>query len=307
MIKESIISQRYKTIEDLTGVALGEETPISDTQEDQVEQKVLKDTKGPKILIFDIETAPTDAYIWSLWRDVTSTDFIKSDWYTMSWSAKWLHETDKVTKSLPDYAGYNENPKDDKALLEDLWVLLDDCDIVIAHNGKKFDRRKVNARFVINGMKPPSPYKVIDTLLEARKNFMFTSNKLGDLGVYLGVGTKEATGGFSLWKRCIAKDPEAWQTMVDYNTRDITLLEDVYLKLLPYMTSHPNIGVYQTAEVASCSKCGSTKLSEYGTASTSVSCFKQYKCECCGAFSRGRTNLLTKDKRASLLTSVSGQ
>ena len=294
----SIIRSRSRD----TSTTVGEETPAAATK-----KQILPETKGPKVLIFDIETSPIDAYIWGLWNDVRSTDFISSEWYCLSWSAKWLNEPEAITKSLPDYEGYSTDPKNDKALLEDLWDLLDTCEVVIAHNGKKFDRRKVNARFIINGMPPPSPYKVIDTLLEARKNFMFTSNKLGDLGIYLGVGTKEATGGFDLWKRCIAQDPEAWQIMRDYNTRDITLLEDVYLALLPYMTSHPNVGVYQSANEPACSKCGSHDLVEHGSASTSVSRFIQYKCNACGGFSRGRKNILSKEKRDSLLTSIAGQ
>ncbi len=300
------LDRRYKLIERLTGrtpTLVGEKTPTAP----EPELTTLPKPSGPKVLIFDIETAPIEAYVWGLWNDVRSTDFIASDWYTMSWSAKWLGEDETFTRSLPDYIGYSADQSDDKALLQDLWELLDSCEVVVAHNGKKFDRRKVNARFLINNMPPPSPYKVVDTLLEARKNFMFTSNKLGDLGVYLGLGTKEATGGFDLWKRCIAKDPEAWQTMRDYNTRDITLLEDVYLALLPYMTSHPNVGVYQAESEPTCSKCGSLDVVESGTATTSVSCFMQYKCTACGGFSRGRKNLLSKSKRDSLLTSVAGQ
>jgi predicted RNA-binding Zn-ribbon protein involved in translation (DUF1610 family) len=165
----------------------------------------------------------------------------------------------------------------------------------------------VNARFAIHGITPPSPYKVIDTLLEARRNFMFTSNSLGDLGQYLDLGKKGDTGGFDLWKSCMAGDIDAWDTMKKYNEQDVVLLEKVYLRLLPFMTSHPNIGVYKEEDVHVCSKCGSQDLEESGESRTSVSVFTQYKCNSCGAYSRGRTNSLDKEKRKKLLTSIAGQ
>lgn len=56
------------------------------------EKVTTSETKdGAKILFFDIENAPSEAYIWSLWKDVNSTAFIKDDWYIMSWSAKWFN------------------------------------------------------------------------------------------------------------------------------------------------------------------------------------------------------------------------
>jgi len=303
MTKEKL-QKRHAYIRSLTGQVEEETSAVHPDRPDTLPQ-----TDGPKILVFDIETAPIDAWIWSLWNEVRTTDFISSEWYALSWSAKWLGETETITRTLIDYEGYKEDPKDDKDLMKDLWYLLDECDLAIAHNGKKFDRRKVNARFIMNGFPPPSPYKVVDTLLEARKNFMFTSNRLGDLGVYLGVGTKEETGGFELWKRCISGDLEAWSTMRRYNERDITLLEDVYIALRPYMTSHPNIGVYQSECQKACAKCGShdIELVEGKTTPTSVSQFQMYKCNNCGAFSRGRKNVLSKEKRDELLTGISGQ
>lgn len=309
---EETLKRRYKLLEMLGAEYAAKVEGVSPGTMERsaiLHEKITtsKTKDGAKILFFDIENAPSEAYIWSLWKDVNSTAFIKDDWYIMSWSAKWLGEEEITTKTLTDFALYKEDPKNDKALLEELWSLLDECDILVAHNCKQFDRRKVNARFAIHDMLPPSPYKVVDTLLEARKNFMFTSNKLGDLGVYLGLGPKEDTGGFQLWKDCMAGDMEAWEKMRGYNRQDVVLLEQVYLRLLPYMTSHPNMGVYQEQEIPTCSKCGSSDLVEQGTTNTNVSCFKQYKCNSCGAFSRSRKTILSKGKRVNLLSAIAGQ
>ena len=67
--------------------------------------------------------------------------------------------------------------RDDKPLLKGIRDLLDEADIVIAQNGKSFDVRKVNARLIQHGFQPPSPYRVVDTMLVAKKYFAFTSRR----------------------------------------------------------------------------------------------------------------------------------
>jgi len=268
-------------------------------------QHFLNGKSDAKVLLLDIENAPSLAYIWSLWKEPGSFKFVDQDWYIMSWAAKWLGGDEVVVRALPDYKGYKKNPTDDKRLLEDLWGYLDAADVIIAHNGKRFDVRKINARFVSNGMTPPSPYKVIDTLLEARANFKFTANDLDSLGKILGVGRKVDTGGFDLWKSCMAGDLEAWEKMKTYNAQDVQLLEDVYLALRPYMKYHPNFGIYAEDEVPMCPYCGSSSVRASGSTSTDVSKFRKYVCQDCGAWSRGRENLIGKDKRKSLITKIS--
>lgn len=251
----------------------------------------------PKILIMDIENSPNSAYIWGLFQEVTSADFINNPWYMLCWGAKWLDNKKVMADSLIDYPKeYKKNPENDKLILKSLWKLLDEADIVVGHNMKGFDVRKSNARFIMNGMTPPSPYKVVDTLLVARRNFMFTSNKLGDLGKYLGLGEKIDTGGFELWKQCMGGSKRAWRKMIKYCKQDIVLTEKVYKKLLPYIENHPNLGVYSGAESDECCpKCGSSRVVKQGFAYTNVYKYQQYSCKDCGGWHRGRKSI-KKDK-----------
>lgn len=246
----------------------------------------------PKILIMDIENTPNTAYIWGLFQEITSADFIDNPWTMMCWGAKWLHEKNIMSSALVDFPKeYKKNKENDKLILQKLWKLLDEADIVVGHNMKGFDTRKANARFIMNGMTPPSPYKVVDTLLVARHTFFFTSNKLADLGKYLGLGTKIDTGGFQLWKACMNGNLKAWQKMVNYCRQDIILTEKVYLKLLPYIDSHPNVGVYADDETARCPKCGGNHIEKRGFSFTNVGKYQRFNCKDCGGWSRGRKNL----------------
>lgn len=260
----------------------------------------------PRILMFDLETAPIQAYVWGLYQELRTTKMVEKDWYVLSWAAKWYGEDEVFAKCLPDYNNFKKDMEDDAALMGDLWDLMDQADFVVAHNAKKFDVRKMNARFILNGMAPPSPFKTIDTLYEARRSFMFTSNRLGDLCDFLGVKHMKADpGGFETWRGCMRGDPECWERMLEYNKDDVLALEDIYVRLLPYMKQHPSMAPFAGMDHSVCPKCGSDKMKANGKfVCTGVSKFPVYRCGSCGSYARGRTNVLPKENRKALLVNI---
>lgn len=242
----------------------------------------------PKILVFDIETAPNLVYTWGIWEQ--NVIKVVRPWYILCYSAKWLGEKSSVY-ALPDFKEYKKDPESDKEVCQKLRDLLDEADVVIAHNGDKFDVRKSNARFIKHGIQPPSPYKTIDTLKVARKYFNFDSNKLNDLGEYLGVGKKVETGGFELWDKCMKGDKKAWSLMKKYNKQDVDLLEKIYFKLRPWMATHPNMALFNEEEQVSCKKCGSFNHQKRGPVSSNSLWYQQYYCNDCGGWFRGDNSL----------------
>ena len=246
----------------------------------------------PEILCFDLETAPNRAIIWQLWQEVNSMDFVTDDWYVLCWSAKWLG-SDRIMS-----AGIYGRGESDKKVMQQLWDLLDEADIIVAHNAIGYDCKKTNTRFIANNIPPPSPSVVIDTLRVARSKFLFTSNKLGDLVRFLGLGEKLPTGGVDLWKRCMKGEQKAWQMMIKYNKQDVRLLEKIYLKLRPFMSNHPNLGVY-TGDTT-CPKCGSKKMQKRGYAMTSGGKYQRLQCQDCGGWSAERKTVLKNNTLKSL-------
>lgn len=244
-----------------------------------------KETKTPRILIYDIETSPNLGYYFELYKE-GNIICNQKDWYILSFAYKWLGESKTNVVSLPDFSLYKKNKEDDRMLVASLWNLFDEADIVIAHNGNQFDQKKASARFIYHGFTPPSPYKQIDTKLEAKRYFKFDSNKLNDLGKYLGLGEKLQTGGFELWKNCMLGDKKAWKKMCDYNKQDVILLEQVYEKLKPWMRTHPNVSIG-----VECPKCKSTKIQWRGTAKTSTKIYARFQCQDCGGWGRSTTKL----------------
>lgn len=263
---------------------------------------------GPKVLLFDVETAPILAYVWGIWDQTVGLNQIKSDWHLLSWSAKWLKD-----KNGNVYGPHNDimymdqrsaaNIEDDKRILKGIWKLLDEADVVITQNGKSFDVKKLNARFVMNGMKPPSSFKHIDTRQIAKKHFGFTSNKLEYMTDKLNKKYKKQKhkrfSGFELWVECIAGNNEAWEEMKTYNIYDVLSLEELYNTLIPWDNTI-NFNLYRDSAELICI-CGSTRIVQNGHSYTSVGKFKRYKCGDCGAeVGRDRTNLLSKQKRKSI-------
>lgn len=252
----------------------------------------------PKVLFADIETAPIVGYVWGLWDQTVGLNQIKSDWHLLSYAAKWLGDS---TVHYRDQRKARDI-EDDKGPLKEVWNLLDEADIVVWQNGRQFDHKKLNARFILNGMNPPSPYKQIDTLQLARKHFGFTSNKLEYLSNKLNTKYKKLTHhkypGFEMWKECLSGNLDAWREMERYNRHDVLALEELYTKLIPWDQS-VNFSLYREDGKQVCT-CGSTAFQKRGYAYLSGGKYQRYQCQKCGAWTRGATNLLGKEHRAAL-------
>lgn len=238
--------------------------------------------KKAVVVYLDIETAPTLGWTWGLWeQNVIDT---KKPWYILSFAYKF--EGEKVqSKGLIDYPGFKKDMEDDSALVKELWDVFDKADIVVAHNGDRFDILRANARFVGLGLNPPSPYKSVDTCKIARRYFKFDSNKLDNLGHYLGLGRKLPNTGFDLWKRCMTGDPQAWKEMIRYNERDVILLEKVYLKLRSWAKTHPSV---TQGNGDACPKCNSTHLQKRGFSYTATRKRQRLQCADCGGWLSGQ-------------------
>jgi hypothetical protein len=247
-------------------------------------KKSLIDTGGLKVLLFDLETAPNLAYVWEKYEQNVIS--FKKERYILSFAYMWLSDQKTIVKALPDYDLYKKKPQDDFCLVAELWRLFDEADVIVAHNGNSFDIRMSNAAFIRHGMKPPEPYKTVDTLLVARNKFRFNSNKLDDLGELLKIGRKVKTGGFDLWLGCLMGENKSWGLMKKYNKQDVELLKEVYLKLRPWMTNHPNMNLLHGTN--RCPTCQSNKIHSRGFGYTKTTKYNRYQCQTCGGWFRGK-------------------
>lgn len=256
----------------------------------------------PKVLLFDIETSPLQAFIFqkSVWKANVGSDQVISEWFMLCYSAKWLFDDKVISERLTGKEARDEN---DGRIVKGLWKLLDEADIVIAHNGDSFDVPNMNTRFIVHGLPPTSPYQTIDTMLVARKQFGFTHNSLNGLAKIFGFAPKLETD-FDLWKRCVAGDDEALAYMQKYNMGDVEILEEVYMKLRPWIRSHPNLGLYVETDGAICPNCGSEDIEWTDKFYyTQAGKYATFRCKC-GSFGRSRFTALSKSARKSLVVGL---
>ena len=252
---------------------------------------------GPKILVMDIETFPIEAYVWGIWQQNIGLNQIKQDWTVLSWAAKWVG-TNEVFYMDQRNA---ENIRDDKELIKEMWELLDEADIVVGQNSKAFDIKKLNARFLAHGMKPPSSFKQVDTKILAKRHFGFTSNKLEYMTETFCLSKKthhKQYPGFELWKACLNGDIKAFKECEKYNIDDVLSTEELYTKLIPWDSSFSN-SVYSNGDSHICS-CGCDSFRNAGYYYTQVGKYKKYCCKSCGSEYRDAENLLDKSKRKSI-------
>lgn len=257
----------------------------------------------PKVLVFDIETSPLQAYVWqqNVWKaNIPETNVI-SEWFMLTWSAKWLYDDTVMSDRLTGTEALNE---DDHRIVKGLWELLDKADIVISHNGDRFDVPNMNTRFIVNDLPPTSPYQSIDTVRIARKQFGFTHNNLNALARVFGFPAKLDTN-FELWKRCVAGEEKALREMEVYNQGDVELLEKVYIKLRPWIKSHPNLALYTLSDGTICPNCGSDEIKWLPDKFyyTMTNRYPIFVCKC-GAYGRSRFGDTDKEFRKTLGVSV---
>ncbi len=250
------------------------------------------------MLVLDIETSPILAYVWGLWDNNVSLEQIHSDWYVLSFAAKWLDEDNVMYVDQSGAADIG----DDYLLLQEMWLLLDKADVILTQNGKRFDEKRLNARFLIHGFQPPSSYKHIDTLQIAKKKFGFTSNKLEYMSDKLCTKYKKLKHkkypGWQLWLACLKGDPRAWAEMKRYNVRDVLALQELWTKLRAWDNT-VNFNLYSDTTDHVC-VCGSKSFKKQGWHYTAVGKYQRYRCKKCGHESRDRVNMFSKTKRASL-------
>lgn len=237
----------------------------------------------PKILILDIETLPIEALVWDVWNQNINMEQIEKDWSVLSWAAKWLFDTNVMGASV---TAAEAKAHEDISVLRDVWKLLDEADLVITHNGDRFDFKRLNARFFIHGLPKPMYYKSIDTWRVAKDNFDLTYGKLDWIARVTGIGRKVETK-FEWWKECHEGNQKYLDLMLEYNKWDVNLEEEAYLKLRPWMTNHPNMNLFTlSGDVPCCPTCGGLDLHWNGKYSTPLGLYKAFRCQSCGTIGR---------------------
>ncbi len=229
-----------------------------------------------KVLLLDIETKPATAHVWRAYGEQNiGIDQIIDGGGTICVGAKWLGEEECYLFS--DWEHTHEG------MLQGVHDMMSVADAVVTYNGDRFDLPKLQGEFLLAGMGPTPPATSIDVIKSVRK-FGFFVNKLAYIGPLLKVGQKIKTEGFTLWTSVMAGDAAAQQRMAEYCVQDVRLLEELYLKIRPFIRNHPHMGKVGANE---CGACGSTHVQSRGTRRTKAFKIQRLQCQDCGSWQDG--------------------
>lgn len=257
----------------------------------KLEDLPIETKSAAKILLLDIETSLLLATVFQkqVWKARIGHEQLISDYYILTWSAKWLGNKEIMSNRLTPEEVYNE---DDSRIVGNLLTLIDSADIIIGHNSDTFDIPNIFTRGVQHGYPPPSPFRQIDTLKIAQRYFGFTHNSLDALAKFFHIEGKIPTT-LELWKGCIMGDEDSLIEMEVYNRQDVIVLEKIFYKLRPYAKGLPNMDMYIDEEFPTCTSCGSSNIfiQEDKFFYTNATKFKVFRCNDCGSISRSRKGI----------------
>lgn len=239
-----------------------------------------------RIMFWDIETSLSILSSFTLHNDYISPENILKDWHIIC--ASWKYLGDKRVYSVSVLDNKNKDIDNDLYVVKALSDAIKDVDLLVAHNGDKFDVKKLNARLMYHNLDPLPAVLTLDTHKEIKKVACFTSHKLSYLGPHLGVGEKlKNTPG--LWIKILGGDIKCIKEMIEYNKVDTVLLEKLYLRTRKYYKTPPNLA--PDGELA-CTTCQSYNIQARGYNTTKSGLrYQRYKCNACSSWFQGRTSL----------------
>lgn len=233
-----------------------------------------KDSKRKSVLFWDIEMNPAVYYGWNMRYE----PFYQVEKTSISCIAyKWQHE-DEVRIIHLSKTQFNKNPRGEMPLIKKMSKIINEADIMIAHNGDGFDWKKFNARVLKYNLPPLKKPKLIDTLKMVRSQMAFDSHKLGELCKEFKVPLKIETER-NLFVKAL-NDWNAYERLTKYCVGDVIALEAVYNKLKPYCKPTFHVGRLNGLE-HSCASCGSEHLIKFGTYITATAEVQRYRCKDC--------------------------
>lgn len=236
----------------------------------------------PRVLVIDIETRPTKAYVWRLFKENVALDQIIEPGGMSCFGAKWVGQRDVMF-----FSDWNDGHE---AMLHAAHALISEADAVVTYNGDKFDLPKITGEFLVAGLAPPPPVTSIDLYKTVRYKLGFLNNRLAFVGPLLDLGRKLKHEGFSLWSKVEDGDERAQKRMERYCKQDVRLTERLYKKIRPYIRNHPYLA--ETGSQA-CGACGSFHVQSRGYRRTKSFRIQRIHCQTCGAWQDGKRQKVT--------------
>jgi uncharacterized protein YprB with RNaseH-like and TPR domain len=125
---------------------------------------------------------------------------------------------------------------DDKELVKQTAALVRDHDVIVAHNGNRFDIPMLRTRALRWGLRPLKDVKLVDPCQIAFRKFKLRSNSLGRIADYVGIKDKKTPLDMSVWADVMLNgDAAGMNLIVKHCEADIRVLRGVLDFVKPYI------------------------------------------------------------------------
>lgn len=135
-----------------------------------------------------------------------------------------------VTIRADQYQAWKTDKLNQKTMVSDIMGVLDDFDILVAHNGQYFDKAMMNTYCLKYGLKPNLRLKkFIDPMWLAKKHLRLHRNSQHSLIKFLGLQTQKTHVDFEHWLRAALNgDKKSMDYIVEHCRLDIFSMEEMY-------------------------------------------------------------------------------
>lgn len=186
--------------------------------------------------------------------DIEASDLNADIGYAMCVGYKWLGEKTVKCPSLMDFPLWKTNKADDRQLMEYVYQLCSQADIVVTFFGGPgaYDWRFLQGRMVIKeiGVLPPALH--FDLLFNARAKMKFRSNSLFSLERTLNLKNRKTPLDPVVWNEAKTGNVEQFNKVIKHCVNDVKVTEELYHRTRGLSMRHPRV----TTNLDACRACG---------------------------------------------------
>ena len=240
----------------------------------QLQKRLAKDHS---LVFFDIETSYMLARIWRTGEQYIGHEHIVKGTETRVISIQWKFEGDKKVS----YLTWDKN-QCDKTMLRKFISIINDAKVAISQNGKAFDHKTLRERIKHHKLPALKEVIMLDALLLSRESFNSPSHTLDWRSEEYGLGGKIKMI-FQDWINVVElKLVKALRKMVVYGCKDVTDLQKVFWRELPYYKTMPlSFAVLLKEPREHCPRCASRRQKRFDVYPTKVGNKKMMICRNC--------------------------
>lgn len=242
----------------------------------------------PKVLIYDMETSPLKAWVWSTGKQYVGHKQLAVDHNTYGIICITYCWNDGSPVQSIDWGFEEQNTG---RVVEEFDKILKTADHVIGKNNKRFDDKMLNAARMLNGLPGmPDWTRYTDDLeVQMRKYFRMPSQSLDYISNQLGLGGKikmEMQDWIDIVEKT-SNGPKALAKMIRYGKKDTADTRTLWNKLSQHFEPKLNMATFCNERLA-CTACGSVNIVQNGTRVSGGTKYQTYLCKSCGCYA-GRT------------------